>query len=234
MEILETHNRFKGLPWYSNKEEISILGAGGIGSWLSLALSRQGHTLHITDFDKVELHNLGGQLFSIKDIGNNKAYSVSNMLKYLTPENSNNLFSYDQKITEDEGIIAQVCFSCFDNMASRKLAFVRWVEECKASEDDKLKVFIDGRLLAEEFQIYTVKYNEVDIDRYVKTLFNDDEIPDEDCTAKATSHCSMMIASLMTASLNNLSSNYYSKMDIRDTPFVIKASLPMMFFEFKN
>ncbi len=35
------HNRFKDAPWYA-KEDVNVLigGAGGIGSWLTLFLSR--------------------------------------------------------------------------------------------------------------------------------------------------------------------------------------------------
>ena len=36
----EQNSRFAGAPWYDEKADIAIYGAGGIGSWLSFFLVR--------------------------------------------------------------------------------------------------------------------------------------------------------------------------------------------------
>ena len=60
--------------------------------------------------------------------------------------------------------------------------------------------FIDGRLTAEQLQIYCVKYQ--DIERYrTEALFSDSDVPDAPCTMKQTSHVAAMIASYMVISL---------------------------------
>lgn len=59
--MTETHSsRFKDAPWFP-KEETAIIvgGAGGIGSWLSLLLSRAGFYPIVYDYDRLEEHNLG-------------------------------------------------------------------------------------------------------------------------------------------------------------------------------
>jgi len=234
MKIIQTHGRFKGLPWYENLQSVSILGAGGIGSWLGLSLSRQGHQILIQDFDNVELHNLGGQLLAISDINKPKVNSVKNLINILSPENTKDFFTSKVRISGTSGTILPITFSCFDNMEARKIAFGRWVNVTRMQgNENKPCIFIDGRLLAEEFQVLVVKPTEEDIEKYRATIFEDNSIPDEDCTAKSTTHCSMMIASMMTSLFNNYITNYYSEFSIRDVPFFTRVSLPMMMFEFK-
>ena len=78
------HSRFKGAEWYS--EDLStyrtlVGGAGGIGSWLTYFLYKIGLTVTIADSDRVEEHNLGGQLLSGFDLGKYKTEAVANMLR---------------------------------------------------------------------------------------------------------------------------------------------------------
>ena len=64
----EHSSRFKDAPWFP-KEETNVIvgGAGGIGSWLTLLLSRAGFYPVVYDFDVLEGHNLAGQLYTQKD-----------------------------------------------------------------------------------------------------------------------------------------------------------------------
>ena len=78
------HSRFKGAEWYSEDLEnyrILVGGAGGIGSWLTYFLYKIGLNITIVDSDRVEEHNLGGQLLSGFDLGKYKTEAVANMLK---------------------------------------------------------------------------------------------------------------------------------------------------------
>ncbi|MCE3045431.1 HesA/MoeB/ThiF family protein [Legionella sp. 16cNR16C] len=85
----------------SNLENNSILiiGAGGVGSPLSLYLAGSGiGTLGIIDFDNVDLTNLHRQiLFSEEDIGKNKARQGAQKLKTLNSEI--NIKPYAEKLT---------------------------------------------------------------------------------------------------------------------------------------
>jgi len=229
LEIIKSHSRFKGLPWYEHLQQVNILGAGGIGSWVALSLARQGHKVLVQDYDRVEPHNLGGQLYSSKSIGKLKVTALTEIIRELCPETKSNFSGSNANITKTNGYIGNITFSCFDNMEARKIAFDRW--KAIKNEDNSVKLFIDGRLLAEEYQVLVV--DESKIEEYEKTLFLDSQIPDEDCTAKATSHCSMMIAATMTSLFNNYVTNFYSDFPGREVPFLTRVSLPMMTYELK-
>ncbi len=68
---LETYQRSKVL----------MIGAGAIGSNVALALVRKGiGCVDLYDDDEVELRNLTRQMFSIKDVGKNKALCLAKFL----------------------------------------------------------------------------------------------------------------------------------------------------------
>ena len=55
------------------KGKVAIVGLGGLGSNIAVALARAGvGHLKLIDFDKVDLSNLNRQQYRIKDIGRNK------------------------------------------------------------------------------------------------------------------------------------------------------------------
>ena len=76
-------SRFSDAPWMKNIQEhiVVIGGAGGIGSWLTLLLSRMGSEIVVYDFDKIEEHNIGGQWFKKEDIGNTKVNALRNNIR---------------------------------------------------------------------------------------------------------------------------------------------------------
>lgn len=55
------YTRFKGADWFSwlYRRPVLLGGAGGIGSWVSMFLSRLGCHIYIYDFDIFERINLG-------------------------------------------------------------------------------------------------------------------------------------------------------------------------------
>lgn len=78
---------------------ILVVGAGGLGSPVLLYLAAAGAgTLGIVDFDSVDLSNLQRQvLFTVADLGTNKAKAAGVRLKALNPEVTLNL--YPEKIS---------------------------------------------------------------------------------------------------------------------------------------
>ena len=64
---------------------IWIIGAGGIGSWTTLALSKMGcNNLVVFDHDKVELHNTPSQLYTSDQIGQMKTAALKETILKLT------------------------------------------------------------------------------------------------------------------------------------------------------
>jgi len=181
------HSRFSGAEWYSEESsDIGIGGAGGIGSWLSIMLSRASNSrLHIYDFDIVEDVNLSGQLFTSENVGEKKVTAVQENIKLFSPTSVVRTYGKFDK----DSYSFPVVFSAFDNMAARKVFFEKW-----AAQPDR-EVFIDGRLLAEQIQVFCVTPDREE--EYRKHLFDDKEVESVQCSMKQTSHFAALIAGRM-------------------------------------
>lgn len=225
-------SRFSDAPWFerAKKDNAIVGGIGNIGSWVSLFLARQGVTLHIYDFDNVDAVNLASQLYSISSIGSSKYNSLVGTLEnyvdsYISDSGKISLLG---KLTKDNSMVSNICFSCFDNMEARKLLFENWYNVYK---DHKEAIFIDGRLLAEIGQVFFVTPDRAD--QYRATLFEDSEVAPENCSYKGTTHCSAIIAGLMVSGYNNFLCNL-DHSDIRDLPFNINYQLPLLNFQIND
>lgn len=205
--------RFKDADWFdSNKPiHVQIAGAGGIGSWTALFLSRAGIHCHVYDFDTLENVNLAGQAFSHKDIGLPKVEALQNTIATLT---DSKIFANNTKILS-ETMVFPYTVAAFDNMAARKLLFEKWASHPNRKED---WIFVDGRLTAEHFQVFTATSNQDSIDNYRKTLFDDSEVEDLPCTMKQTSHTAAMIGSVITMIITNHIANLFTDISVRTVP----------------
>lgn len=69
------------------KKRIAIIGSGGLGCTLAMALGTSGiGEIHMVDFDRVSGHNIHRQIaFTLEDEGANKAKSVVMLLEKKNP-----------------------------------------------------------------------------------------------------------------------------------------------------
>ena len=234
----EHSSRFKDAPWFP-KEETNVIvgGAGGIGSWLTLLLSRAGFYPVVYDFDVLEGHNLAGQLYTQKDaeIGALKVDALKGLCKHFA---DTDITVMAEKYTKDS-MTHNYVFSAFDNMQARKDMFAAWKEYVKEWEEFKSvadaahipnislsePIFIDGRLTAEQMQIFCVTPDK--IEEYEKHLFDDTEVQDAPCTMKQTSHSAAMIASHMVGFFTNHMTNNAVKDKDRTVPFFWEYFIPI-------
>ena len=208
--------RFSDASWYRPGIDVIIGGAGGIGSWLSLFLGRQECNIYLYDDDTIDETNLGGQLYSTNMIGKTKAGATAELVKSFAGKDIDIMGKYD-----DASVTCPAVFACFDNMASRKLMFEKW------AEFPKKQIFIDGRMLAENFQIIAVTSDTIEKYRE-EELFEDSEVEEERCSMKATSHCGAMIAGYMVSVFNNYVANILEKGNFREVPFKMYYDLPTL------
>lgn len=232
-------SRFKDAPWFPKEEtHVVIGGAGGIGSWLALMLTRAGFNPIVYDFDVLEEHNMGGQLYPKCEIGSPKVTALQSILIEFADTRGTML---TERFTKDS-MQSHYMFSAFDNMQARKDMFEAWckfVEEWKdyndaincgeaeaiGNEYKQVPVFIDGRLTAEQMQIFCVTPDR--IEDYKRHLFDDSEVPDAPCTMKQTSHSAAMIASHMTGFFtNHFTNNQVGEKD-RIVPFYWEYFIPI-------
>ena len=69
------------------KKKIAIIGAGGLGCTLAMALGTSGiGEVHMVDFDTVSNHNIHRQIaFTLEDEGKNKAKAVCKLIESKNP-----------------------------------------------------------------------------------------------------------------------------------------------------
>jgi molybdopterin/thiamine biosynthesis adenylyltransferase len=218
-------SRFRDASWYEklNKYTIPIIigGVGGIGSWLTLFLSRMigpDSYLILYDHDKVEEVNMAGQLFSISDIGIPKVDALRRIVHdfsgYEKVEAMNEMY-------DAESLRSPVMFSCFDNMVARKVMFENWLQEAEKYPES---IFIDGRLNAEQFQVFYVTLENA-LTYKNKYLFNDSEVEDANCSYKQTTHFAAAIAAKMVQGFTGFLDETY------ELPFKYEEIGPLFFNE---
>lgn len=184
---------------------ISIVGAGGIGSFLTLALAKIGfQQIAVYDFDRVEEHNLPSQYYRLSDIGRYKVDCLKEIVKDFS---GLDITIYSRPaVIRDMQEMKGVVFSAVDSMSARRLIFenirplnVQW--------------YIDGRMGGNQLEIYTVKNTPQERGKYRNVLWSDDETSDVPCTQRAVMYNVLSIASLMTNQLRLvLSGKPYSRM----------------------
>ncbi len=172
---------------------ITVIGAGGIGSWTVFALAKMGFSnISVWDFDKVSIENVGNQIYSFNDVGMYKVealhylcHSVGSPIKchqeYFTPQSAAKLPAFG------------VVIMAVDSMAARK----------ELSERIPTTNFlIDGRMGAEKILLFTAIGKE-QRDNYAKTLYSDENAEQVPCTAKATSYCALTISGLIVGQVKS-------------------------------
>jgi hypothetical protein len=219
VDINNKHVRFSEAQWY-NKEmpEVTLGGVGGIGSWLAILLGRLGVSMYIHDFDLIDETNMAGQAYSLNQIGSPKMDAVEAQVKSLCGD----IVIEKMGLFTKDSFVCPIVFSAFDNMSARKLMFEKW------KENPDRELFIDGRMLMEQGMVFFITPGrEV---AYEEHLFDDSEVQDQPCSAKATSHSGAQIASLMTAGFTNYLANKSLGFDVRDVPFKFDYNFQLMMF----
>lgn len=230
-----TTSRFSSAIWFNKVKENSILlaGIGGIGSYVGFLLSRlKVERLSIYDPDVVDEVNLSGQLYSVEDIGSYKVDALTKTVRNYS--NFNNVMCYTRPYTSEEQT-KNIMICGFDNMTAREVFFYKWLGRVmeKPASVRNTCLFIDGRLAAEELQIFCFTGdNTFAIDKYKKEyLFSDSEAEKTVCSYKQTSFMSNMIGSLIVNLYVNFCANQCNPLVERDLPFFTSYSADTMYFK---
>lgn len=236
MQENERYTRFKDAPWFDQVSKgvgpdprmVVVGGAGGIGSWLSLMLSRIGVSVLCYDYDSVDEVNLGGQLYGYHHVGKSKVDALAEVVNMFCDgifDGVNGRYAADS--------ITEACvFSAFDNIEARRIMFHRWESYIDGPDyKGQLRdaIFIDGRLTMEQLQIFTVTGDNgaARSDYRTNQLPEDSTIPDAPCTLKQTSHSAAMIASHMVATFTNHLTNVAVGEQERFVPYKWEFFIPL-------
>ena len=231
----ETTSRFSGAIWYSaiQSKIITLAGVGGIGSYVGFLLARlKPAVLYLYDPDIVEQANMSGQLYGNHNLGQEKVYALNSMMQQYA--NFYNSISYQERFTtESEATDIMICG--FDNMGARELFFNAWEDRLmsKPEEERGKCLFIDGRLAAEEYQVFAIQGNDSRAMREYRSkwLFSDAVADETICSYKQTTFMANMIASVMVNLFVNFVANECNPIIDRDVPFMTQYSADTMYFK---
>lgn len=185
------------------KMSVSLIGAGSVGSFTALALSKMGiKHLEVWDDDDIELVNIPSQFYRKDSIGQKKVDALNSMISQFNP---------DTKITKQvksywgHKLPGEIIITTTDDMASRKDAFD---EACR-----KGAWFIDARMGAELAIVYKINTRlQEDKDYYMEHWYDDDEADELPCTARTIIYNVLMLASLVCRTVKSIA------MDEKDYP----------------
>jgi molybdopterin/thiamine biosynthesis adenylyltransferase len=168
------------------KTQIVVIGAGGIGSFTTLALAKMGfEDITVWDYDMVEEHNLPNQFYPSGLVGQAKVSALARVVKDFTDIEISTVKG-EYKGEPINGLVVMAV----DSMSARKLIFDSNInrEECIG--------FIDGRMGGNQLEVYSVlKKNTLDARLYKRTLCTDAKAADVRCTEKAVMYNVLTIAS---------------------------------------
>lgn len=233
--IDESTSRFNSAIWFEEirKQTVILAGLGGIGSWVAFLLGRlKVASIILYDDDRVDGTNLSGQLFANCDVGNTKTRGVHRLLKEYS--NYYSIYSHNRKFTLDSST-EDIMICGFDNMSARKTFFRKWVTHVKSKSEEEWAncLYIDGRLAAEEFQVFCIKgTDDYLMKKYEENwLFDDREAEETLCSYKQTSFCANMIASVMINLFVNFIANKCNPIIERELPFYTNYDAERMYLK---
>lgn len=229
----ESTTRFSSALWFKEIQNkvIILAGIGGIGSYTALLLARmKPKALFLYDDDEVETVNMAGQLYSINDVGKKKVDALADICSSFALYNS--VFAIPEKFTlESEASDIMICG--FDNMKARNLYYHKWLNHINELDDERKKhcLFLDGRLAAEEFQVFCITGDDAYNQKLYETkyLFDDEQADATVCSYKQTSYMANMIGSMIVNLFVNFVANEVGGM--RDLPFLTSYEGESLMFE---
>tara|TARA_R100000278_G_scaffold122615_1_gene109250 strand:- start:65 stop:817 length:753 start_codon:yes stop_codon:yes gene_type:complete len=196
-------NRFlrnKDIINQKNLEEVTIIGAGGVGSALILSAAIMGFKkIHVWDMDVLEEHNLSTTMYPQQYLGMSKTEASKEIVKYFGCEHTEIIQHGEYSIVD--GLTPCVMMAP-DNMEVRKIVYMNW------SRNPMRTVLVDGRMGALSMDIHTVTPWR---DNYLEKWQPSKDIADLPCTAKHTIFTANVIAGLMLSQIFNVLHNrsYY-------------------------
>lgn len=171
--------------------KIAIIGAGSIGSWTALCLGKLGcRDITVMDFDTVEIHNAGSQIYKSSDDGLNKTDALEQRLQFLLEEPIKTeaiRWNTKRSLNEFDIIIAAT-----DNITIRKEIF----EHLKTLKRSCL--YIDARMASNSIEIYTIDPSiPANCEDYERTLFAEGDTLAIPCSERSVVYNVFIVAGMI-------------------------------------
>ena len=235
-DVRDETTRFSSAEWFEKvKQQIVILaGVGGIGSNAALYLAKLNpKAIYIFDYDTVETVNLAGQFYDFSSVGQYKVDALAESIVRYT--NYSSVFACRRAYDMNEEIVGDIMICGFDNMSARRKFFAKWLSNVtsKPEEEKENCLFIDGRLTADELQIFCMTgVDDYYIDKYKSEyLFSDLEAENTVCSFKQTGYLAGFIGSLITNLFVNHCANLSNQLRNMPLPFKTSYKADIMYLD---
>lgn len=236
LNIKENTSRFSDAVWYEKikTRDVLLAGVGGIGSYIVFLLARLNvNSITLYDDDEIESVNLSGQFYNSTQIGQKKVNAISDTVK--TYSMYHKVRAYAEKFVPGKAP-KDVMICGFDNMRARKDYYAAWKDHVmsKPEEERASCLYIDGRLAAEELQVFCITGED---EYYMKKfeedwLFDDSQAQETLCSYKQTTFMANMIGSMMTNLFVNHAANECG--GFRQLPFMTSYGADTMFLKIEK
>lgn len=182
------HTRHSGI-FNASQVSVGLIGAGGIGAATAVALAKIGvRYIDIWDDDVVSEENLATQLHKVGKLGRPKVEALNELLD----EFSDDMAPYvmQERFTLASRYSGALLISAVDSIGARK-------EIWEAAKLCSIRFYLDARMGAEVFHLYTVEMGSPDAYAWYEALLtgeDDNKVADLPCTSKATFYTAMLAA----------------------------------------
>lgn len=198
MEFKDAHltRQLDLIPMASLSVPVWIIGAGAIGSFVALQLSKMGMSeIHVVDYDTVSVENMSCQFYKMSSIGKFKVIALNNIIQEFTGEF---LHPHAQRWDKDLPMRGIVILAV-DDMKVRSEIFDACVK------DFRITHVIDPRMGAETALMYVMRpQDKRDRESYANTLYSDQDAVQERCTAKSTIYTANMLSGLVVKAVKDI------------------------------
>ena len=192
------HTRHAGIFNLMGKHA-TIIGAGGIGAMTALVLAKMGMTmLRVYDDDAVDDVNLATQFHKLSDIGKLKVEALVQTIELFSDDTM--VFPLDTRVAEDTDLSDDIVISAVDSITGRQQIW-------QAVKKSRVSWYLDARMASETFQLYSVNMSSPSVmDAYETALMslNEEDVPDEVCTSKATFYTASVAAGHIGAAVRRI------------------------------
>ncbi|MGH7407411.1 MAG: ThiF family adenylyltransferase [Candidatus Methylomirabilales bacterium] len=172
---------------------VTVVGCGGIGSFVVLALAKMGcRALAAYDDDRVEPHNIPNQAYRLSDVGRLKVEALADFVRDVAGAP---LKIRAERVREQR--LQGVVVTAVDTMADRREIWLRGIRYRAG-----VPLYLDARMGAEVARILTVRPADPDdVRRYEASLYADEEAVLLPCTAQAIVYTGFSIAGLVAGQI---------------------------------
>jgi molybdopterin/thiamine biosynthesis adenylyltransferase len=190
---------------------ILVIGAGSIGSYSVLALTKLGFdNITVVDDGIVEEENIAPQFFGVKQLKKKKVEALARNIKEQTNIVIKTLFCKYEPVTVDAiltSVKPTVIISALDSMSGRAFIAKKLVNDTLS----EIHTLIDARMSISFLTLFTYDpYIKEQYEWYASTLFSDENAVQEACTNKAISYTSLIAGALVAKTALNRIKNKLS------------------------